>query len=274
MDQASCISNTNMKEPRLEERIPARRNPSPAFTRVELLVVLTLFALLATLGLSARAGSKDQSLIAQCASNLRQFALALQIYGNEYSDRLPSNQAGAWPIDVPWNTGSLLLQYLPGAGSTQSVSWHTFYCPGTGFRFTDLDNYRLWNYAPDSYRLIGYAGTFPGTSGLNPTNLNQTLTPQPIRFITTDLPAPKPSQRILLADSMMSQPGQNNPFLKYTYNWTDIVGGYTVHHTSPHLEEAAPLGGNVATLDGHVEWRKFQVVISRTVGNTTPVWWW
>ncbi len=249
---------------------------SSGFTLSDLAIVLAMVALLATLGLSARAGSKDQSLIAQCAGNLRQFALALQIYGNEYNDQLPNNPGGASPMRLPWDVGSMLVEYLAGPGSTPSAAWHTFYCPGRGFLFTESDNYRFWNYRTNQYRVLGYTVTFPGTPSLIATNLNATLTPQPIQYILSVIPASSASVRVLLADSTMSQAGQNNPDLKYTYNWTDVVGGYSTNQTSAHLEGPVPMGGNVAMLDGHVEWRKFSPMIPRTNESfpTYAVWWW
>jgi prepilin-type processing-associated H-X9-DG protein len=80
---------------------------------------------------------------------------------------------------------------------------------------------------------------------------------------------------VLLADATISRPGQNNEALAATYNFTDIAGGYTKHHLSPHLEGRMPLGGNLAMLDGHAEWRKFRSMQPRTFQTSgSPVFWW
>ncbi len=259
-------------------RVWARVNAAEGFTRMELAAVLAMAALLAMVGLSARAGGRDQGLVAQCAGNLRQLALALQLYGNENGDKLPANQnTGSWVSDVPWSVGTTLLQYLPLRGTTNlTVSWKTFYCPGTGWRFTDSDNYSLWNYNPSpssGYRVAGYAMTFSGTLTLNSTNANPTLTPQPIAVVVGFLPAPQASRRVLVADATVTPAGQSNPSLKSSYNWTSIQGGYPVRHTSPHLAGTLPAGCNVAMLDGHVEWRSFSRLLNRTTG-AVPVFWW
>jgi prepilin-type processing-associated H-X9-DG protein len=34
-----------------------------------------------------------------------------------------------------------------------------------------------------------------------------------------------------------------------------------------------PTGGNLLMLDNHVEWRKFNSMLPRTIGNV-PVFWW
>ncbi len=257
---------------------PARAEREAAFTRAELVVVLAIVALIGTVCVSARAGGRDQGLVARCAGNLRQFALALQLYGNENSDKLPNNQnTGSWAWDMSWSAGTTLLQYIPPRGSgSYPVTWRTFYCPGTSWRFTDPDNYRLWYYAYGSYREIGYIATFSGTASLAMSNQNVTLAPQPIQVgisPPTYLPAPSASQRVLVADATITTPGQNDPGLKATYNWSSVRGGYIVPFTSPHLAGSLPAGGNVAMLDGHVEWRTSSQIVPRTAGGV-PVFWW
>ena len=60
------------------------------------------------------------------------------------------------------------------------------------------------------------------------------------------------------------------------YNWTVIIGGYTKHHLIPHPSSGnLPLGGNLGMLDGHSEWRKFQLMFPRDeAGSGAPVFWW
>jgi prepilin-type processing-associated H-X9-DG protein len=117
--------------------------------------------------------------------------------------------------------------------------------------------------------------TFPGTASLSATNENFSILPQPIQFVTTMLPAPSPSVRVLLADATISAPDENSVAKEATYNYTDIVGGYVKHHISPHLNGKIPAGGNVGMLDGHTEWRAFQKMISRVdAGSGSPVFWW
>src|SRR6185503_9894215 len=55
-----------------------------AFTLVELLVVITIFAVLATLLLPALANGKRQAQSATCISNVRQLGLAARMYFDEH----------------------------------------------------------------------------------------------------------------------------------------------------------------------------------------------
>jgi prepilin-type N-terminal cleavage/methylation domain-containing protein len=61
------------------------------FTLIELLVVIAIIAILAALILSAVNKSKGTALQAQCASQTKQLALAVQLYANDNRDSLP------WP---------------------------------------------------------------------------------------------------------------------------------------------------------------------------------
>jgi type II secretory pathway pseudopilin PulG len=235
------------------------------FTLKELPAVLLMLAILATIQVSAFSGGKDQSRIAQCAGNLKQFALALQIYGGENNDKQPSNPGvGNWVWDVPWNAGTVITQW---------ISYRQLYCPGTRVRFTDLDNLQLWrSFQLAGYHIIGYAATFPGAPSMITTNQNPNLTPQRVSNI---IPAPKAAARVLAADATISLSGQYNPASRYTYEWTTIQGGFGKPHITPHLHGKFPAGGNSAMLDGHIEWRRFDEMQCRTEpASGTPGFWW
>ena len=246
--------------------ISDRSRPQGAFTLTELLVVVAVVTLLLTLRISAVASAKDQTLRGQCAGHLRALALATTIFANDNGDKLPSNFGGAsyWAWDMTSPVGSEL---------NNIVSIPTFYCPASGF--TAQDNSNLWAYGGGSPHVIGYAQTFSGTGSLLPTNLNVTLTPQRIQAGSPSfqlMPAPLASQRVLFADATLSQSAVLPP--TPADNFTDIAGGYVKHHRTSHMDGALPAGGNVAMLDGHVEWRPFSLMVIRTTGSGAPYFWW
>lgn len=83
---------------------PARRftGLERAFTLTELLVVLGMIALLAGVMLSAAFTTQERVLRAECADNLRQIGVGLNLYANEANDYFP---ICGWPSSQnPWQT--------------------------------------------------------------------------------------------------------------------------------------------------------------------------
>jgi prepilin-type N-terminal cleavage/methylation domain-containing protein/prepilin-type processing-associated H-X9-DG protein len=67
-----------------------RYNRKPGFTLVELLVVLSIIFLLASLLFPVITRAREQARQAACVTNLRQLGMALQMYIRDYDERLPT----------------------------------------------------------------------------------------------------------------------------------------------------------------------------------------
>jgi len=71
-----------------------------AFTLIELLVVIAIIAILAAILFPVFAQAREKARSASCASNLKQIALSLQMYQQDYDETL----FGSFALPAPYNS--------------------------------------------------------------------------------------------------------------------------------------------------------------------------
>ena len=136
-------------------RVSAQRrgaNEAPAFTLLELLVVIAIIAILAALLLPSLSKAKTKGQGVACTANLKQLQLCWQLYTDDNADSLPGNTAlnpgdlsnrGAWTADpVSWLQGNAWTDTTP-TNLQRGVLYHynqslgIYHCPAD--RSTVLD---------------------------------------------------------------------------------------------------------------------------------------
>lgn len=236
-----------------------REGKPRAFTLVELLVVIAVIGILASLLMTALASARAKGQGISCLSNLRQVSLACQLYTVDFRDWLPYNLGQAeiqkfiarnwywnwtspvmnWELDSD-NTNSVLLT-RGGIGPYASGTSRIYRCP-SDVALSDIQRQAGWSGRVRSISMnamIGNAGeyTLAGSNVNNP-GYRQF-------FRASDIPQPA---NIFIFIEEHPDSINDGYFLNshYSRRWTDLPASY--HQGSANLTFA----------DGHVESRKWK----------------
>lgn len=126
------------------------------FTLIEILVVLTIIALLAAMLFPQFSRSREAARRASCASNLKQIGLALNQYSQDFDATMPPIYTGSGPIDKnPRNWRVLVFPYVHSVG--------VFRCPSNPANDTSATD----NSAADAIKMnVSYGANYNSGTGL------------------------------------------------------------------------------------------------------------
>jgi len=228
------------------------RPPWRAFTLIELLVVIAIIAILAALLLPALVSSKEKARRTSCKNSLRQFSLALHMYGDDNQQWLPSGAPNdIMPSDddhlpvISNNTSNAIVRYTATA--------QMLHCPSFGDWFIKEQENRPFEERQYGH-VIGYNYHGGHTNTPWPALPGQTarwISPQKLTE-KTDL--------VLLSDMNDWSPLYRQTFAPHGKNGP-IRQGMEPSNASARGMSAADIGaagGNVGLLDGSVSWQKIQ----------------
>lgn len=213
------------------------------FTLIEMLVVIAIIAVLAALLLPALVQAKERARRTTCRNHIRQFILAVHLYGEDYEGEVPSGSSESSPQDahipiLSTTTRSNLIVY---ASDRQMLE-----CPGIGPPINQPDG---WYYAGWGY-VIGYnyLGGHTNTPWPRFHEFQGWVSPQH----TTDDPA-----LVLVTDLNDWSPGYRKSFAPHGRSGPILRDGDFSNPSADGASSAAigAVGGNVGLLDGSVSWK-------------------
>jgi prepilin-type N-terminal cleavage/methylation domain-containing protein len=202
-----------------------------AFTLIELLTVIAIIGILAAILIPTVASVRKRALKSQCASNLHQLGMALNLYVNDNRQRLPDGTLDN--ANLQW----LSTQHR-NALISYGMTYEMFFCKGnptyTEANMTQANREKVGgNGIP-----IGYI-YLPGTTFAATDQYGRSI---PSRYKETRFN--RLTYRLVAAD------------LNRTWN-SSFSGGVN------HAEGENPYGGNHLYIDGSVKWYAASTFLAR-----------
>ena len=248
MERLIFVDNSTHK-PKGNRKMNRKREQ---FTLIELLVVIAIIAILAAMLLPALSKAREKARAINCASNIKQIALAERMYRDDFDGHFV-------PASLPFGTDPHLTTWAailasPSSGTRYLGDFKSLICPSA----TIWNNYMLNPTASDvsgwvwTYINYGYNWRFPGGGGskTNTTSSWKGLSPKESTVTNA-------SEMVMFADSIYTPSGslddkdQNVGYMAIYRNYSSA--SYGSDKGNGHLGPRHQGIANVSFGDGHVQ---------------------
>lgn len=213
----------------------------PGFTLIELLVVIAIIALLAGMLLPALGRAKEAGRKIACANDMRQLAVALVMYTDEYDSTVPPrNIPGAWPTKLFPYYSNLKLLVCPSDGPDIPASnWNDPKVPDgspRSYMINGFNDYFAFTYNTTDF---GRISRIMSTNGFRDTA---------IKYSSETIVFGEKENRSghFFMDYLESMAGNDNTEIEHSR-----------HMSNPNLSNSGAGGSNFAFHDGSVRYYKF-----------------
>jgi prepilin-type N-terminal cleavage/methylation domain-containing protein len=249
-----------------------RARPRAGFTLIELLVVIAIIAILAALLLPALSRAKEKAVRIQCASNLKQWGIAVTLYAGDNRESFPNNATSDSAAGFAWMGLNLNTNFYPrylypnrsGTITSARDKRDVIYCP------TD-EWHRAFEADANKVNLIGYQflpgrDTDPGawpSPGYNSHGLGEWV-------YRTKLGGPYRKAPVMI-DKIQA----TGTIPNLTWFGSTGASGKSFPFANHRNSAGMSIGGNFLYEDGNVLWRKFDLAKYRTtidIGSASSGW--